>query len=167
MTLSSMRGLHLWRKKRHQKVVSWPIWKCAALFGHFWSNDDDVVGEDPTIIITPEWPQPLLTMLTPKICNHILICANLCQPAKNLLIPPFHSWDTVNFRVHRPDWSHPFLTMPNQKYFDHLFVNLYQHAKNETVLWIYSGEIVDLKILQSGCLRAFWPISREHDFSQI
>ena len=51
MTLSSMRGLHLWRKKRHQKVVSWPIWKCAALFGHFWSNDDDVVGEDPTIII--------------------------------------------------------------------------------------------------------------------
>ena len=51
MTLSSMRALHLLRKKRHQKEVSVPIWKCAALFGHFGSNDDDVVGEDPTIII--------------------------------------------------------------------------------------------------------------------
>ena len=53
MTLSSMRVLHLLRKKRHQKEVSVPIWKCAALFGHFGSNDDDVVGEDPTIIIIP------------------------------------------------------------------------------------------------------------------
>ena len=103
---------------------------------------------------------------SPQICNHLLICANLYQPAKNLLIPPVYSWDTVNFRDHRPDWLHPFLTMPNQKYFDQLFINLYQHAKNEAVSWIYSGEIVDLKILQSGCLRAFWPISREHDFSK-
>ena len=34
-------------------------------------------------------------------------------------------------------------------------MNLYQHAKNETVPSICSGEIVDLKILQSDWLRAF------------
>ena len=31
---------------------------------------------------------------------------------------------------------------------------------------ICSGEIVDLKILQSDWLRAFWPISQEQNFSQ-
>ena len=66
------------------------------------------------------------------------------------------------------DWQHPFLTMPNQKIFDQLlvFVNLYQHAKNETVSSICSREIVDLKILQSDWQRALWPISPEQDFSQ-
>ena len=61
------------------------------------------------------------------------------------------------------------LTMPNQKLFRQLaiFVNLHQHAKNEAVSSICSGEIVDLKILQSDWLRAFWPISHEQDFSQI
>ena len=39
--------------------------------------------------------------------------------------------------------------------------------KNETVSSIYSGELVDLKILQSDCLRAFWPISQKQDFSQL
>ena len=59
--------------------------------------------------------------------------------------------------------------MPNQKLFGQLaiFVNLDQHAKNEAVSSICSGEIVDLKILQSDWLRAFWPISHEQDFSQI
>ena len=46
-----MRSFHLLRKKRHQKGVSVPIWKCAALFGQLRGDDDDVVGEDPTIII--------------------------------------------------------------------------------------------------------------------
>ena len=55
------------------------------------------------------------------------------------------------------------LTMPNQKRFKQLsiFVNLYQHAKNEAVSSTCSGEIVDLKILQSDQLRTFWPISHE------
>ena len=39
-----------------------------------------------------------------------------------------------------------------------MFANLYQHAKNEAVSMICSEEIVDLKILQSDWLRAFWPI---------
>ena len=38
-------------------------------------------------------------------------------------------------------------------------MNLYQHAKNEAVLPICSEEIVDLKILQSDCLREFWPVN--------
>ena len=51
--------------------------------------------------------------------------------------------------------------MLNQKIFDQLliFINLYQHAKNEVVSSICTGEIVDLKILPSDCLRTFWPIS--------
>ena len=61
------------------------------------------------------------------------------------------------------------LTMPNQKLFVQLsiFVNLYKNAKNEAVASICSADIVDLKILQSDWLRAFWPISHEQVFSQI
>ena len=46
-------------------------------------------------------------------------------------------------------------------------MNLYQHAKNEAVSSICPGEILDLIILQSDRLRAFWPLSQEQDFSQI
>ena len=57
----------------------------------------------------------------------------------------------VSFRVQRPDWPYPFLTMLNQKTFNQhlIFVILHQHAKNEAVSSICSGEIVDLKILES------------------
>ena len=46
--------------------------------------------------------------------------------------------------------------MPNQKTFNQhlIFVILHQHAKNEAVSSISSGEIVDLKILE--------PDGREH-----
>ena len=57
-----------------------------------------------------------------------------------------------------------YLTIPNQKIFEQ---HLHQHAKNEAVLLICSGEIFDLKILQSDWLREFRPISREQDFSKI
>ena len=87
------------------------------------------------------------------------------HPANNQLVPSVLSWDTVNVRVQRPDWPHSFLTMPYQKLL--IFVNLYQHAKNEAVSLIYSGEMLDLKILQSEWLRAFWPISHEKHFSHI
>ena len=57
--------------------------------------------------------------------------------------------------------------MPKQKIFHQLlmFLNLHQHAKNEAVSLICSGEMVDLKILQSEWLTAFWPISQEQDLS--
>ena len=59
--------------------------------------------------------------------------------------------------------------MPNQNIFNQLliFVNLYQHAKNEAVSSICSAEIVDLKTLQSEWLMAFWLISPDQDPSQI
>ena len=87
---------------------------------------------------------------------------------KNLLIPSVHSSDTINFRAQRPDWPHPFLNMPDQKIFNQLliFMNLYQHAKNEAVSSPCSGEIVDLKILESHWLRAFWLISQKQDISK-
>ena len=58
--------------------------------------------------------------------------------------------------------------MSNQKIFDQLliFVNFYHHAKNKAVSLIFSGEMVDLKILQSEWLRAFWSIPHEKDLSQ-
>ena len=83
-----------------------------------------------------DWPHPFLAMSpTCKIFNHVFICINLYQHAKNQLIPLFHSSDTVNFRVQRPNWPYLFLTMPNQKIFSQflIFVNLYQHAKNEAI----------------------------------
>ena len=48
-----------------------------------------------------------------------------------------------------------------------IFVNLYQHAKNEAVSSICSREIVDLKIPQSDWLTAFWSTSQEQHFPQI
>ena len=117
---------------------------------------------------SPNSPLLFLTMLTPKIFNHLLICMNLCQHAKTQLIPSVHSWDTVIFRVERPDWPDPLLAMPNQKIFNQLliFVNLYQHEKNYALSSICVREMVDLKILECNWLRPFWPISQE-DFSQI
>ena len=58
--------------------------------------------------------------------------------------------------------------MPNQKVYIQIliFVNLYQHAKNDAVSSICSGEMIDLKILQTEWLVAFWLLSQEQDFSR-
>ena len=58
--------------------------------------------------------------------------------------------------------------MHNQKTFNQflIVVTLYLHAKNKAISSICSGEIIDLKILQSDGLRAFWSISQKQDFSQ-
>ena len=63
-------------------------------------------------VLIPYLLHPFLTMLTPKLYNHLLIWVNLCQHAKNQFIPSIDSWDTINFRIHRPGWQHLFLTMP-------------------------------------------------------
>ena len=76
----------------------------------------------------------------------------MCQHAKNQSIPSVHSWDRVTFRIQTTDWSHPFLSMPNQK---------------TTVSSTCSGEIVDLKILESDWLRPFWLISQNKIFPHI
>ena len=46
-------------------------------------------------------------------------------------------------------------------------MNLYQQAKNQDISWIRSGDIVDIKMVQSDWLRAFWLISQKLDLSQI
>ena len=46
-------------------------------------------------------------------------------------------------------------------------MNLYQQAKNQDISWIRSGDIVDIKMVQSDWLRAFWLISRKLDLPQI
>ena len=52
---------------------------------------------------SPDWPHPFLTMLTPKIFNHLSICVKLYQHAENQSIPSVHSSDIINLRVQRPD----------------------------------------------------------------
>ena len=56
--------------------------------------------------------------------------------------------ETVNFRVPYPDWPNPFLTMPTQTNFDQLliFVNLYQHAKNQFIPSAHSSDTVNFKV---------------------
>ena len=46
-------------------------------------------------------------------------------------------------------------------------MNLQQHAKNQAFSSFCSSDKVNLKILQSDCLRAFWPRSQEPNFSQV
>ena len=48
-----------------------------------------------------------------------------------------------------------------------IWVNLYQHKKNEAISSFCSRYIFDLKILQYYWPRAFWHKSQERDFSQI
>ena len=56
--------------------------------------------------------------------------------------------ETANFRVPWPDWPHPFLTMPTPKNFDQLliFVNLYQHAKNQFIPSLHSSDTINFKV---------------------
>ena len=58
---------------------------------------------------------------------------------------------------------------PTPIFFNQLLIsmNLYENAKHQAFSLFCSRDIVDLKILQSGWLRAFWPISQEPDFSQV
>ena len=46
-------------------------------------------------------------------------------------------------------------------------MNLHQYEKNQAFSSFCSRDIVNIKILQSDWLRAFWPISQESEFSQV
>ena len=91
------------------------------------------------------------------------------QNIKNQFIQLIPSWDTANFRVVTPEWLHPFLTMPPSIFFDSLLISmdLYHNAKKQSFLSFCSRDIVNLKILQSDWLTAFWPKSQEPDFSWV
>ena len=81
---------------------------------------------------------------------------------------PKHFQSSFNLREIAPALATHIFNHAHQKLFNQLviFVNLYQHAKNEAVSSICSGEMLDLKILQSEWLRALWPICQEQNFSQ-
>ena len=51
--------------------------------------------------------------------------------------------------------------MPIPKILNHFL------ESSDEIYSISSGELVHFKNMQSDWLRAFWPISREQDFSQI
>ena len=64
-------------------------------------------------------------------------------------------WPTFNWVVtrngifkYRPDWSQAFLTMPSKKIFDQLlmFVNQYQHAKNQFIPSVHSSDKFNFKV---------------------
>ena len=115
-----------------------------------------------------------------KIINIYLsrICTSI---QKKQFIPSIPFWDTVSFRVWWPDWPQPFFDHAHAKDFGQLFylicsflrysqltfVNLYQHAKNFAVWSICSGDMVNLKILESDWPRLFWLISQVQDFYQV
>ena len=73
------------------------------------------------------------------------------QDLKNLLTPSVHSWDTVNFRalatpIFDQTHSEKFWILIFVNFCEFLiliFVNLYQHAKNQVISFISSGDIID------------------------
>ena len=60
------------------------------------------------------------------------------------------------------DHAHPNFFQPTL-----ISMNLYQHAQNNAFPSFCSGDLVNLKILQSDWLRVFWPVSQEPDFVQV
>ena len=46
-------------------------------------------------------------------------------------------------------------------------MNFYQHAKNQAVSSTCFGDMANIEMLESDCLRTFWPISKELDISWI
>ena len=75
---------------------------------------------------------------------------------KNQFIPSAHFWDTVNFRVLWPEWPHHFWPCPPKRFLLSIFVNLYQHIKNQFILsvqkpynligWVHFGLYLRNKI---------------------
>ena len=129
-------------------------------FIHFWDTANLRVP-------WPDWPHPFLTILSQKIFDRLLICLNLYQHELNKLIASVHSWDTVNSAdtiLTTPTFDHA-----QPKYFWSTF-NFCEFVptckKNDAIVLICSGEIVDFKMMQSDWFGSFLPISLEQDFSQ-
>ena len=91
---------------------------------------------------------PIFNHAHPKIIEAIFCFPEFAQALKDLLTPSVHSWDTESFSLlesynqtgHTHIWPHP-----PKKSFDQLliYLNLYQHAKNQVVSFICSGDMID------------------------
>ena len=77
--------------------------------------------------------------------------------------------ETANFRVLSPDWPHPFLTKPTQKSFDQrlIFVDLYQHAKNQFIPSIHSPDTVNFEVPSHDWLHPFLTMPTPKTFKLI
>ena len=66
----------------------------------------------------------------------------------------------------KPTIPRPFLTIPIQKCFDQLlvYVNLNQHAKNQAISFICSGDMVEKKSCNLIGLENFGPYLRNQNF---
>ena len=108
----------------------------------------------------PDWPHSFLTMPTQKCFDQVLIFFNLYQNANNQL---FHLFilqiqpilETRDLIGHTHFWP-----CSTKKFAINFLIslNFYQCTKNEAVSLNCSGEIMDLKTLQSDWLTVFWPI---------
>ena len=80
----------------------------------------------------------------------------LYQHAKNK-ISSIYFGKIVNLKIPNSDWHRAFWAAFLLNFCNQLsaFVNLYQHAKSQTISSICSAEIVDMKILHSDWLRGF------------
>ena len=99
-------------------------------------------------VLSPDWLNPSLTMLTLKIFNHLLVCVNLHQHAKIPSVNSISSFSRYSqLQIPKTRLLDPFLTMPNQNIFDRLVIleneNLCQHAKNLAISLICSRDVVD------------------------
>ena len=98
--------------------------------------------------------------------NRLLICMNLYQHAKtsyfNLFILEISQFQSPVTRLPEPILDHG---QPKNFRSTFNFCQFVSTSKNEAISSICSRKIVDLKILQSDWLRAFWPIYQEQGFS--
>ena len=119
-----------------EKVLQETFW--THFFGHPYHWNGTKIPLDAKL--WTKRPFPFLSKPTQKSINQLSWICTSMQKTSVL--------EAANFRVPWSDWSHPFLTMPTQKNFDWLliFVNLYQHAKNQFIPTVYSLETVNLKV---------------------
>ena len=95
---------------------------------------------------SPKRPHPFLTMLTPKIFNSFNLCESV-PACKNSVVSiclflRYSKFQSPETRLDTPIFDYALPKIIDQIL---IFLTLYQHKKAETVLSIFSGEIIDLK----------------------
>ena len=105
-----------------------------------------------------KWLRPFLTKATKK--NKTIFSIPKFAPSSQK-INLFHQFilEIQSVRVLWQDWLYPIILLT--------YLNLHQHAKNQAISLICSGDMVGWKILQFDWLRTLHPTSQEQKFSQI
>ena len=95
---------------------------------------------------SPKRPHSFLTMLTPKIFNSFNLCESV-PACKNSVVSiclflRYSKFQSPETRLDTPIFDYALPKIIDQIL---IFLTLYQHKKAETVLSIFSGEIINLK----------------------